>query len=120
MAGGTHVVVKYNHLPQIAAGMQPKASDIVKTTLLNIENGSKQRVPVLTGQLRRSIVTRMLGALSGEVGPSVAYGARIEFGFNGPDALGRVYHQAGRPYMVPAAEAEWPSFLNAMKEIANP
>lgn len=111
------VVVKYNHLPQIAAGMEAKASDAVKTALLNIENSAKGRVPVVTGALRRSIVTKMLGALSGEVGPSVEYGARIEFGFNGPDALGRVYHQAGQPYLVPAAEAEGPKFIAAMQKI---
>lgn len=44
------------------------------------------------------------GAHSAEVlaGTNIAYGRRVEFGFNGADNLGRVYHQAAQPALRPA------------------
>ena len=36
------------------------------------------------------------------VGTNVKYARRIEHGFFGPDILGRVYAQEGRPYLFPA------------------
>jgi hypothetical protein len=43
---------------------------------------------------------------------ATAYARRIEFGFVGPDALGRVYNQAGR-YMVTKAVAAWDGIVAA-------
>lgn len=37
-----------------------------------------------------------------KVGTDLEYAARIEFGFTGPDSLGRVYNQAPHPYLRPA------------------
>lgn len=37
------------------------------------------------------------------VGTNVVYAARVEFGFSGKDSLGRVYSQAGQPYLTKAA-----------------
>lgn len=34
------------------------------------------------------------------------YARRIEFGFIGPDSLGRVYHQSAQPFMRPAFEQQ--------------
>jgi hypothetical protein len=42
---------------------------------------------------------------------NAAYARRIEFGFVGPDSLGRVYNQAGR-YMVTKAVAAWDSIVD--------
>lgn len=36
------------------------------------------------------------------VGTDVPYGARIEYGFVGQDALGRTYNQPAQPYLRPA------------------
>jgi hypothetical protein len=36
------------------------------------------------------------------VGTNVVYARRIEHGFFGPDSLGRVYAQQGKPYLFPA------------------
>lgn len=41
-----------------------------------------------------------------EWGFDPAYARRIEYGFIGPDSLGRVYHQAAQPYMRPAFDAK--------------
>lgn len=38
------------------------------------------------------------------------YAMRLEFGFVGPDALGRVYNQPGR-YWVTRAVAQWPTIV---------
>lgn len=47
---------------------------------------------------------------SADVHTSAPQAKRLEFGFTGPDRLGRVYHQAPRPHVAPAIEAttkEW-------------
>ena len=43
---------------------------------------------------------------------ATAYARRIEFGFVGPDALGRVYNQAGQ-YPVTKAIAAWDQIVDA-------
>lgn len=37
-----------------------------------------------------------------KVGTDLEYAARVEFGFTGPDSLGRVYNQQPRAYLRPA------------------
>lgn len=74
-----------------------------------IERAAKQRAPVDTGTLRRSI--RVVGpkaagrAWIAKVGPTAVYGRRVELGFHGTDSLGRSYNQEGRPYLGPAFAA---------------
>lgn len=80
--------------PAVAAGLMAGAKVL--------ETAAKQNAPVVTGNLRRSIHSEQLGALEAAVGTDVVYARRVEYGFNGPDALGRVYHQPPRPYMRPA------------------
>jgi len=58
---------------------------------------------VLTGRLRQSItwaVTRTKKMVRGRVGTNVEYARRLEKGFVGTDAAGRVINQAPRPYLV--------------------
>lgn len=69
-----------------------------------LETAAKENAPVLTGNLRRSIHTEQLTATSAAVGTDVVYARRIEYGFSGPDSLGRVYHQPPQPYMRPAVD----------------
>ena len=60
---------------------------------------------VITGAFRRSINSASGptgdGAV-GRVGTNAVQGARLEFGFVGPDALGRVYNQPPYPYLQPS------------------
>ena len=77
-----------------------------------IEKSAKARAPVQTGTLRRGI-TQTAPSKKGEswsasVGPTVIYSRRIELGFKGPDALGRVYNQEANPYFVPAVDEVTP------------
>lgn len=78
-----------------------------------MEQGMIQRVPVDTGHLRDSIHTttiaddgaKQVKAVSPVVeaanpwGIDPAYARRIEYGFVGPDSLGRVYHQPPQSYI---------------------
>lgn len=81
-------------------------ASVVDEAMLPMLDIAKIRVPVKTGNLRasihREITLRSRRRAEGQLITRVIYGPRIEFGFNGPDSLGRVYHQAPRPYMRPA------------------
>lgn len=80
----------------------------VKAGALIVQNDAKRRAPYESGTLRRSIhmetaeSSRTRAAVI--VGTDVEYAARQEFGFDGPDALGRVYHQSPHPYLRPARD----------------
>lgn len=72
------------------------------------ENASGAPGPeVVRGTLRRGIRHTAAHREKGlewqtEVGPTVVYSRRIDLGFHGEDALGRVYNQDARPYFTPA------------------
>lgn len=91
------------------------------------------RVPFLTGTLSRSLVASTRGmpkiattpppggnvglvaatlAVNKDVwlGYTVAYARRRNYGFVGPDKLGRVYNETG-DYFVEGAIAEWPKIV---------
>lgn len=42
---------------------------------------------------------------------SLPYALRLEYGFSGPDALGRVYNQPPRP-MIGLVRVEWPQIVD--------
>lgn len=59
----------------------------------------------VTGTLKKSITWKLVATyrtLSGLIGSNVRYARRLEFGFVGTDALGRVVHQPPHPYLRPA------------------
>lgn len=86
----------------------------VRKTLKDIEAGAKNRVPVDTGNLKGSISTSDLrtighsGSLSGEVGPTAAYGAFVELGTS---------RMAPQPYLGPAADQFLPLFEQAVAQL---
>ncbi len=75
---------------------------------LIIKNSAQDKAAYKSGTLRRGIHTETVentrSSVMVAVGPSVGtpYARRIEMGFCGADALGRVYNQPPRPYMRPA------------------
>lgn len=104
---GVTIVVKSNRLPEISAAIRPAVVGEVKRATLQIEAGAKEKVPVRTGTLRRSIHSVFSnGGLTGIVGPSVLYGKFVEFGTR---------RMGARPYMRPAAEQVLPGFAAAVK-----
>lgn len=81
---------------------------------------AKMLVPVVTGRLQEAIHAETLEdsdyRQTMQVAPFVeapnewgfdpAYARRIEYGFIGPDSLGRLFHQAAQPYMRPAFDSK--------------
>ena len=74
-----------------------------------IEAATKDNAPVVSGTLRRSIMVDgphaedSTGAKA-SVGPTVAYGRRVELGFSGTDSIGRSFSSSGKPYFEPGVQ----------------
>ena len=93
------------------------------------------RMPVDTSALRNSSRASTSGMPSGSsappelmfatmrvgdtvtVGWTVAYARRMEFGFFGPDKLGRVYSQPGNHFLTTAVQ-QWPQIVDKATEQA--
>lgn len=85
--------------------------ELQKAVLEGLQDGgqiviasAKGRVAVDTGNLRDHIEEQSSyiqnGTAKVDVGvKKVPYAARIEFGYTGPDKLGRRFHQQPRPYL---------------------
>lgn len=111
MAAKTGVTIRVvsNTIPQLPAALRLQVARQVKASTLDVQARAQQVVPVRTGMLRRSIHSIFeQGGLTGICGPSVDYGAPVEFGGRG---------RAARPYMRPAAEYVLPRFADALKLI---
>ena len=84
------------------------------------EAEAKTLCPVDTGRLRDSIATTLVvdepDQQIAKVAPDTPYARRIEYGFVGPDSLGRQYHQAAQPYMRPAFDVRKDDAAAAIKE----
>ena len=112
--GGLTVRVISNRLGKMQTTLRSKAGDMSKDTADAIVEDARQRVHVVTGALRDSIQAREEG-IGYVVEATMPYAAREEYGFHGPDALGRVYAFPGHPYLTPAAEAQRAPFLGRLK-----
>jgi len=74
--------------------------------------------PYKTGTYRRSIHVQTIdenGQAYALVGTDLPYGKRLEFGFVGPDSLGRIFNQAPRPHFRPALDLNREKYLRIMK-----
>lgn len=72
---------------------------------------------LITGDYVRSIALT-IGVLTAEVGTSKPQGRRLEWGFSGMDALGRVYDQPPYPHFQPAVDEVEPKFTAAILAVA--
>lgn len=127
--------------PQRLEAVRNRAIDLLAAEMTaTIPNGG--RVPVDTGNLARSLLastqgmpktseTRASGSDVGLVtlnlridqpvwlGYQANYARRMNYGFVGADALGRIYNQQGN-YFVEGAIAEWPNLVaKAARELQN-
>lgn len=122
--------------------MEMVFKESVQRTLSDAQTPVAQggRMPVDTSFLRNSLAASLDGMPSGPSRPgegsgdpaevglviararlggtiwagwTAAYARRIEYGFTGPDALGRVYNQSGVGFLETAAQ-KWPSTVNAV------
>ena len=86
----------------IRAAEQAKKKALTEAALI-VEGQAVNLTPVDTGNLKSSI-THQVGADEARVGTNVEYAARLEFGFNDTDSLGRRYNQPAQPYLRPALD----------------
>lgn len=85
----------------------PVGKELVKRAL-GAERRAKRLCPVDTGRLRSSIthaLERDRQGLSAVIGTNVVYAARIEFGYNDTDSLGRTYTQPPQSFLRAALVA---------------
>lgn len=112
---GYHVTVEgldelKKRLEKLTDDLRARAEDALKESAEAVKKDMVRRVPVDTGNLKRSITARVLPEqLTADVGPrpgtDAYYGYWVEFGTSSMRA---------RPYAGPAAEAErerWPDRL---------
>ncbi len=114
-------------LLQMEAGMAKQVLEAAGyAAALKIVNAAKEKCPVKTGTLRRSIHPEIIESsrlsVAVAVGTDVVYAKRIEYGFmDKRDSLGRLFHQPAQPFLRPAfdenravVEAEFARALNAL------
>jgi phage gpG-like protein len=86
-----------------------------KSTALKIvgqeyANDVKAITPYKTGTLRRSIHVEPVSENTVLVGTDLPYARRLEYGFMDKDKLGRIYHQAPRPYFRPPLDQNFAKY----------
>ncbi|MGW1798638.1 HK97 gp10 family phage protein [Streptomyces sp. NPDC001984] len=125
----------YSNAAQVAAALQgraelvlPQTVSVVRhyTMLLETQikaNASGRPGPnVITGDYRRSWTHEVHVAgdvVIGVVGTNKPQARRLEYGFVGPDSLGRIYDQPPFPHVGPAVETVRPLFVQGLGQIAD-
>ncbi|WP_235020184.1 HK97-gp10 family putative phage morphogenesis protein [Ruania rhizosphaerae] len=90
---------------------RPLAETVVQKVTADVERDAKIFAPVDTGALQNSIsrqVSTGADTITGEVGPTVNYGAFVEFGTS---------RMAPRAFLGPALDRNGPGFEKAMGQI---
>ncbi len=93
--------------------------DTIRTEAVLLQSQARRNAPIVSGELRSSIQVQEDDNPDGAgvlvtVGTNKEYAARIEFGFSGADSLGRVYSQAGNPFMQKAVTTRRPKINKAV------
>lgn len=113
MADGVRITWKVvdNDFPKIIAGMEAKAEQFVAKAAMDIEAHAKSRAPVDTGTLKNSIQATRVGDAHWRVVVGADYGMYVEWG---------TVHMAAQPFFQPAIQAVTPTFLRALRTVAQP
>lgn len=73
-----------------------------------------------TGHYRRTWSTSFKGGAGlaiATVGTNAPQARRLEYGFQGPDSLGRVYSDPPRPHVGPAFDTIQPQYIAALRDL---
>lgn len=98
----TGIPTAQSRLNAIASALTPEQLSIAMVAAVKIvESAAKANAPIVSGTLRRSILTVPIPG-GAAVGTNLVYARRIELGFSGTDSLDRSYDQAPQPYLRPA------------------
>lgn len=111
MAAGMTASLSGANLGRIAAGMEQRADLVVRQTVLRLEAEMKRRAPYKSGNLRRSIISRMTGQAEGVVTVGAEYGVYVDQGTR---------YQRAQPFVAPALAAVRPEFEAAMQTLVQP
>ncbi|MGW3246578.1 HK97 gp10 family phage protein [Streptomyces sp. NPDC001070] len=120
---------------EIAAQLQARAASVLPSTVRVVQhyamlletrikaNASGRPGPnAPTGDYRRSWTHEMhVGgdAVTAVVGTNKPQAARLEYGYVGPDSLGRVFNQPPYAHVGPAVESIGPQFVAALGQVAD-
>ena len=102
------IVIKYNHLPQLAKRLPEVVGSLVRKAAYDIEAHAKSIVPVDTGKLKNSITSEFPSQTKAIVAPHTDYATYVEYGTR---------KQRAKPYMRPAAEKVAPAFIEACRRL---
>jgi len=104
-------------LDKITQGIQKNERAAVRAGGQAYQHDVQKLAPVDTGQYRASIRTDP-GDDSGRpvslIGTPMPQARRLEYGFIGPDKLGRVYHQSPRPHWRPPFDQNKEKYADIM------
>ncbi|MFE4421310.1 HK97 gp10 family phage protein [Streptomyces sp. NPDC056817] len=125
----------YSNAAQVAAALQGRAARVLPQTVSVVRhyamlletrikaNASGRPGPnVITGDYRRSWTHEVHvegDMVTGVVGTSKPQGRRLEYGYVGPDSLGRIFHQPPRAHVSPAVETVRPLFVEALGRVVD-
>ncbi|MGW1801581.1 HK97 gp10 family phage protein [Streptomyces sp. NPDC001984] len=111
-----------------AATVMPSAVSVVRHYAMLLEtqikaNASGRPGPnVITGDYRRSWTHEVFvggDMVIGVVGTNKPQARRLEYGYIGPDSLGRIFAQPPFPHVGPAVETIRPLFTAALGQVAD-
>lgn len=102
------IVIKYNNLSKIAVRLPEAVRSIVRKAAFDVEANAKAVVPVDTGKLKNSIISKFPTPTSAIISPHTEYAAFVEYGTR---------KQRAKPYMRPAAEKVAPAFIEACRRL---
>ncbi len=111
-----------------AAAALPSAVAVVRHHAMLLETAIKANASgrpgpeAPTGDYRRSWTNEVQATAAGVeaiIGTNKPQARRLEFGFVGPDILGRIFHQPPYPHVGPALERIAPLFVAALGQVAD-
>ncbi len=123
-----------NNIKDYEINKKTDVSKIVKDTAMKIQANAKQKTPVKSGTLKRSIgVDLSTDEMSAEIGTSLEYAAHVEFGTaprtisvyeanvlsDGKQFFGKEVKHPGsksQPFLFPAYEQEIPEYKSKLAE----
>ncbi|MET8956711.1 HK97 gp10 family phage protein [Streptomyces sp. NPDC004129] len=125
----------YSNAAHIAAALQGRADLVLPQTVSVVRhyamlletqikaNASGRPGPnVITGDYRRSWTHELFvtgDVVSAVVGTNKPQARRLEYGYIGPDSLGRIFDQPPYPHVGPAVETVRPQFFEALGQVAD-
>jgi hypothetical protein len=125
----------YSNAAQVAAALQGRAELVLPSTVSVVRHyamlletqikanaGGRPGPNVITGDYRRSWTHEVHTAgdvVMGVVGTNKPQARRLEYGYIGPDSLGRIFAQPPFPHVGPAVESIRPLFTAALGQVAD-